>query len=256
VDNAWTVHARERLEERFCRALTEVARRCEDRGKLDEAADWYPFGIERAPLSEALYRGLIQCHLDRGETAAGVRAYRIAGPGPALPCHSGAWPLEDLERIRRAGRTPVPHSGDNSMSRKAKKDSPCTRSNLNSQLAPESACTTKSNGRDLGGSGPPSGQSIVIAVSNEPSMSNLRSNPNLSDDLLSLIIVNAAAGSATTGKSRSRTGQAPESLMNTSTVSENGVSEQFTSGSAIVNGTLHPPELSSVSVSAKTEVCA
>lgn len=75
-DSAWSISMRERLQELFAHVVIQLARSSEEQGQWTEATSWYQFGIERAPVSESLYRGLIRCSLEQGETAAAVTAYR------------------------------------------------------------------------------------------------------------------------------------------------------------------------------------
>jgi len=75
-DSAWSIALRERLEGLFTGILAELAGEKEREGALTEAISWYQFGIERAPASETLYRGLIHCRINQGETTAAIATYR------------------------------------------------------------------------------------------------------------------------------------------------------------------------------------
>lgn len=101
-DAVWAIPARERLEARFVRAITCLADYYETEGRTEEAVSWYQRGIDYAPVSESLYRGLIRCSLHQGETAAAASAYRRCEN--ALATLLGVAPSEKTRELATAFR--------------------------------------------------------------------------------------------------------------------------------------------------------
>lgn len=74
-DHAWLLPARERLRQRFLRAVLALGRQAESRGQWDEAASAYEHALEKDSAAEELYRRLMICHLERRDHAAMLRTY-------------------------------------------------------------------------------------------------------------------------------------------------------------------------------------
>jgi LuxR family transcriptional regulator, maltose regulon positive regulatory protein len=76
AERAWAVERRQILQDRYVRAIGDVARSYERLGLWQEAADVYRVGIEVDALAEEFHRGLIICHRELGQHGAAVQAYR------------------------------------------------------------------------------------------------------------------------------------------------------------------------------------
>ena len=74
-DHAWLLPARERLRQRFLRAVLALGRHAEGRGQWDEAAAAYERALEKDSAAEELYRRLMICHLERRDHAAMLTTY-------------------------------------------------------------------------------------------------------------------------------------------------------------------------------------
>ena len=72
----WILEARERMKNRFLRAVEIVGGQLEARAMLPEAIRLYDRATEVEPLAEALYRRLMLAHLVQGSPADAMRAYR------------------------------------------------------------------------------------------------------------------------------------------------------------------------------------
>jgi LuxR family maltose regulon positive regulatory protein len=73
---AWAFAAKERLAARFTLLVGHCGELLEARGDYASAIAVYEQGLARNAGVEPFYRGLMRCHLARGETAEAVRAYR------------------------------------------------------------------------------------------------------------------------------------------------------------------------------------
>jgi two-component SAPR family response regulator len=76
VERPWAVERRQILHDRFVRAIGDLARSCEERGRWQEGARMYQVGIEVDSLAEVFHRGLIACYRELGDHGAAVQAYR------------------------------------------------------------------------------------------------------------------------------------------------------------------------------------
>lgn len=95
----WSVSLRERLRGRVVSAIQRAARRFEAAGRWDEALDWYGQGLDADDLAEAFYQGLMRCHLQMGQRAEGLTAYRRLRE--CLAAGLGIAPNPSSETLRR-----------------------------------------------------------------------------------------------------------------------------------------------------------
>lgn len=72
----WLLAARRRVKERFLRAAKSLADYWERAGDWDRAVALLESAIRVEPLAEDLYRRLMQCHLQTGNQAQALHAYR------------------------------------------------------------------------------------------------------------------------------------------------------------------------------------
>jgi LuxR family transcriptional regulator, maltose regulon positive regulatory protein len=72
----WAFSTRERIAIRFTHLVQRQGEILESAGAHQEALDVYERGIAQDNLVEPFYRGLMRCHLARGEPAEALRAYR------------------------------------------------------------------------------------------------------------------------------------------------------------------------------------
>jgi DNA-binding SARP family transcriptional activator len=75
-DRPWMMPARDRLAAKFARAVGSCARALVAAGLRNEAEALYRRGLELDNLSEALYRGLMDCCAEQGHRAEAINAYR------------------------------------------------------------------------------------------------------------------------------------------------------------------------------------
>jgi len=75
-DRPWTLQARDRLSAKFVRGLTLCARALAEYGVHAEAEALYRRGLELDNLSEALYRGLMECCAAQGHCSEALTVYR------------------------------------------------------------------------------------------------------------------------------------------------------------------------------------
>ena len=76
AQEAWAVAYRDKLRAKFARAVITLASRLEQHRKWDQAAALYSRALELDNLAESIYRRLMICHRELGETAEALRAYR------------------------------------------------------------------------------------------------------------------------------------------------------------------------------------
>ncbi len=75
ADQAWYVQPRERMRQRFVRAMTGIGRRWEEGGEAERAAACYERCLEADPLAEGFYRSLILCYQRLQRRAEAIEAY-------------------------------------------------------------------------------------------------------------------------------------------------------------------------------------
>lgn len=73
---AWALAARERWRAGFVRSIVLLGRHLEQTGRADAASALMLAGLERENLAEELHERLIEGHLQRGEPAQALNAYR------------------------------------------------------------------------------------------------------------------------------------------------------------------------------------
>jgi two-component SAPR family response regulator len=74
--DAWAVACRDKLKAKFLRAVVMLAAALEDDGKWEQAAALYLRALELDNLAEQIYRQLMVCYRELGETAEALRVYR------------------------------------------------------------------------------------------------------------------------------------------------------------------------------------
>ena len=72
----WAFATRERIAIRFTHLVQRQGEILESASAFQEAVDVYERGMVQDNLMEPFYRGLMRCHLARGEPAEALRAYR------------------------------------------------------------------------------------------------------------------------------------------------------------------------------------
>ena len=76
TQEAWAVAYRDRLRAKFERAVMTLAACLEQRRKWNQAVALYSRALELDNLAESLYRRLMICYRELGETAEALRVYR------------------------------------------------------------------------------------------------------------------------------------------------------------------------------------
>lgn len=87
-DLYWTTQRRDRMRGRFVRMVSTLADGRTTAQDHASAIALYERGLAGAPEAEEFYQGLMRCHLQRGDVAAGLAAYRrlrtVLRDGPAM----------------------------------------------------------------------------------------------------------------------------------------------------------------------------
>ncbi|MEO8038213.1 MAG: bacterial transcriptional activator domain-containing protein [Betaproteobacteria bacterium] len=99
-DRSWMLPARDRLSAKFARGLTLCARALADSGLHAEAEALYRRGLELDNLSEALYRGLMECCRAQGHCSEALSVYRRCRE--LLSIVFNTRPSADTELLRQA----------------------------------------------------------------------------------------------------------------------------------------------------------
>ena len=94
----WAVAARDRLSAKFLRAVTTVGAQLEQSEQWDQASTLYSRALELDNLAEALYRRLMVCYRELGETAEALKVYRRCRD--MLSIVLGLAPSAETEAIR------------------------------------------------------------------------------------------------------------------------------------------------------------
>jgi DNA-binding SARP family transcriptional activator len=87
----WAIAQAESLRNRFLRIVTAYSRHIESKDRCGEAVELYRKLIEIDPVAEDLYQGLMNCFLNLGRQAEGIKVYRscsrvldeVLGTGPS-----------------------------------------------------------------------------------------------------------------------------------------------------------------------------
>lgn len=75
ADQSWYLSARERLRNKFLRAVGELARYWEETGQRERAVEYYQKGLEADNVAEGLYRHLMICYQQLGRRAEAIETY-------------------------------------------------------------------------------------------------------------------------------------------------------------------------------------
>jgi len=102
-DRPWSVSLRERLRNRFLRAVGMLGESSERDGKLRNAVEYYQKGLDADDLAEELYRRLMLCYQKLGRKADAVKTYERCRR--TLAAGLGVEPSEETERAYAALRT-------------------------------------------------------------------------------------------------------------------------------------------------------
>lgn len=99
-DAPWAIAARERLRQKFLHGVEALGRRMEAQADHSQAITLYLRGLDADPLAEALYQGLMRCHLAAQRKAEGLTVFRRLRQTLSLTL--GIAPSPETERIHRA----------------------------------------------------------------------------------------------------------------------------------------------------------
>jgi LuxR family transcriptional regulator, maltose regulon positive regulatory protein len=102
-DKPWAVSLRERLRNKFLRAVGALGESSERDGKLKNAVEYYQKGLDADDLAEELYRRLMLCYQKLGRKADAVKTYERCRR--TLAAGLGVEPSEETERAYAALRT-------------------------------------------------------------------------------------------------------------------------------------------------------
>jgi LuxR family transcriptional regulator, maltose regulon positive regulatory protein len=75
-DARWAAQTRERLRNKFVRAVLDQARQLEVSGDWESAQRLYTNGLDADDLAESLYQGAMRCLLHQGKRAEALGMYR------------------------------------------------------------------------------------------------------------------------------------------------------------------------------------
>ena len=98
TQEAWAVSARDRLKAKFVRAVSVLGAGLEQCSEWQQAAALYARALELDNLAESLYRRLMICYRELGETAEALQVYRRCRD--MLSIVLGAAPSADTESVR------------------------------------------------------------------------------------------------------------------------------------------------------------
>jgi DNA-binding SARP family transcriptional activator len=94
----WAIAARDRLAAKFLRAVSGLGAQLEQAREWEEAAALYSRALELDNLAEALYRRLMVCYRELGESAEALKVYRRCRD--MLSIVLGLQPSPETEAIR------------------------------------------------------------------------------------------------------------------------------------------------------------
>ncbi len=99
-DERWAIAPRDRLRSKLVRTVLALGNRLQAARRWDAAVALYQRALELDNLAEDLYRGLMICHRELGQPAAGLQAYRRCRE--LLSVVLGLAPGPETEAVRRA----------------------------------------------------------------------------------------------------------------------------------------------------------
>ncbi len=98
-EDAWAISARDKLKAKFIRSVTLLGAHLEQSKGWEQAISLYSRALELDNLSEALYRRLMICHREQGESAEAVNVYRRCRD--MLSIVLGMKPSPETESVRQ-----------------------------------------------------------------------------------------------------------------------------------------------------------
>jgi ATP/maltotriose-dependent transcriptional regulator MalT/DNA-binding SARP family transcriptional activator len=96
----WAMATHERVRRKFVHGIEALGRQMEAQQKYSETIGLYLRGLDADPLAEALYQGLMRCHLCAERKAEGLNVFRRLRQTLSLTL--GVAPSPETERIHRA----------------------------------------------------------------------------------------------------------------------------------------------------------
>jgi two-component SAPR family response regulator len=75
TDEAWYISPRERLRNRFVRAMGDIGHYWQQAGHWDRAVDYFQRSLEADHLAEGFYRHLMLCYRQLGRKAEAIDVY-------------------------------------------------------------------------------------------------------------------------------------------------------------------------------------
>jgi LuxR family maltose regulon positive regulatory protein len=75
-DTVWSVSYREKLVDSFNRLICTQASALESQRRFSEALAWYTRGLEADDLVEAMFQGIMRCHLALGRRADALATFQ------------------------------------------------------------------------------------------------------------------------------------------------------------------------------------
>lgn len=76
TDESWYISPRERLRNKFVRAMGDIGRYWQQAGQLDRAVDYFQRSLEADNLAEGFYRHLMVCYRQLGRHAEAIDIYQ------------------------------------------------------------------------------------------------------------------------------------------------------------------------------------
>jgi two-component SAPR family response regulator len=99
VDGSWVIEPRERLRNKYVRAVQAVATQYENNRDWTYAVECYESAIDVEALSEPLYLKLVRCHIEMGQPGEALITYERYRK--LLAVHFGIAPSEMAQGIAR-----------------------------------------------------------------------------------------------------------------------------------------------------------
>ena len=72
MDESWYISPRERLRNKFVRAMGDIGRYWQQTGQWDRAVDYFQRSLEADSLAEGFYRHLMLCYRELGRPAEAI----------------------------------------------------------------------------------------------------------------------------------------------------------------------------------------